>query len=133
MKTTVAKPPHVPDSIQRAPAVQGPRLSTPQPAQTTPDIAKQMSNASTLGHRLEQADVYPRQGSAGPGHQNTPVDRGALVKPQPVAAATMRENGVGLPQPLKTGIENLSGLSMDDVQVHYNSPEPAELGALAYT
>lgn len=31
------------------------------------------------------------------------------------------------------GIENLSGLDMDDVRVHYNSPTPAKFQALAHT
>ena len=39
----------------------------------------------------------------------------------------------GLPDNLKSGIENLSGYSMDDVRVHYNSSKPAQLQALAYT
>lgn len=43
------------------------------------------------------------------------------------------KNKTGLPQQLKAGIEHLSGYSMDDVRVHYNSPEPAKLGAEAYT
>lgn len=43
-----------------------------------------------------------------------------------------RPNDTGLPDNLKTGIENLSGYSMDDVRVHYNSPKPAQLQALAY-
>jgi len=42
-------------------------------------------------------------------------------------------NKTGLPDTLKSGIENLSGYSMDDVRVHYNSPKPAQLQALAYT
>ena len=42
-------------------------------------------------------------------------------------------NRTGLPDNLKTGIENLSGYNMDDVRVHYNSNKPAQLQALAYT
>lgn len=42
-------------------------------------------------------------------------------------------NRTGLPDHLKSGIENLSGYSMDDVRVHYNSPKPAQLQAFAYT
>lgn len=42
-------------------------------------------------------------------------------------------NHTGLPDNLKTGVENLSGFSMDDVRVHYNSSKPAQLQALAYT
>jgi hypothetical protein len=39
---------------------------------------------------------------------------------------------VNLPQPLKAHVQRLSGLSLDEVKVHYNSPEPARLQALAY-
>jgi hypothetical protein len=42
------------------------------------------------------------------------------------------ENRTGMPDPLKAGIENLSGVAMDDVNVHYGSDEPAKLQALAY-
>jgi|GEM_PF-4818907 len=41
-------------------------------------------------------------------------------------------NTTGLPGGLKTGIEHLSGHSMDDVKVHYNSSRPAQLQAHAY-
>ena len=44
-----------------------------------------------------------------------------------------RENNTGMPDGLKSGVESLSGLSMDDVNVHYNSAKPAEVQALAYT
>jgi hypothetical protein len=42
-------------------------------------------------------------------------------------------NNTGLPDNLKSGIENLSGMSLDNVNVHYNSDKPAQLHALAYT
>lgn len=41
-------------------------------------------------------------------------------------------NNTGLPDKLKTGIESMSGLSMDDVKVHYNSEKPMQLQAFAY-
>lgn len=41
-------------------------------------------------------------------------------------------NNTGMPDNLKNGIEQLSGFSMDDVRVHYNSSKPAQLQALAY-
>jgi len=43
-----------------------------------------------------------------------------------------KANNTGLPNNLKSGIENLSGYSMDDVKVHYNSDQPAQLNAHAY-
>lgn len=44
-----------------------------------------------------------------------------------------RTNNTGLPDHLKVSVENISGLSMDDVRVHPNSSEPARLHAHAYT
>lgn len=44
-----------------------------------------------------------------------------------------RENHTGLPDKLKAGIESLSGISLADVHVHYNSPKPAKMLARAYT
>jgi hypothetical protein len=41
-------------------------------------------------------------------------------------------NRTGLPDQLKAGVESLSGISLDSVKVHYNSPKPAQLNALAY-
>ena len=38
----------------------------------------------------------------------------------------------GLPTALKSGIESLSGMSMDHVKVHYNSAKPAQLQPHAY-
>jgi hypothetical protein len=43
-----------------------------------------------------------------------------------------KTNTTGLPNNLKSGIENLSGQSMDDVKVYFNSTQPAQLNAHAY-
>ncbi|WP_181464880.1 eCIS core domain-containing protein [Herbaspirillum rubrisubalbicans] len=43
-----------------------------------------------------------------------------------------KENKTGLPDNLKSGVETLSGMSMDHVKVHYNSAQPAQLNAHAY-
>jgi len=37
-----------------------------------------------------------------------------------------------LPDNIKSGVENLSGYSLDDVKVHYNSDKPAQVQAHAY-
>ena len=44
----------------------------------------------------------------------------------------LKENNTGMPDGLKSGVENLSGMDMSDVKVHYNSDKPAQLSALAY-
>ncbi len=43
-----------------------------------------------------------------------------------------KPNTTGLPDKLKAGVERLSGYSLDDVRVHYNSAKPAAIGAHAY-
>lgn len=43
------------------------------------------------------------------------------------------ENRTGMPDNLKSGVEQLSGLNMSDVRVHYNSSKPAQVQAHAYT
>ena len=43
-----------------------------------------------------------------------------------------KENKTGLSDDLKTGMENLSGLSLDEVKVHRNSEKPARFQAHAY-
>ena len=48
-------------------------------------------------------------------------------------SVSKKENSTGLPDNLKAGIENLSGISMDDVKVHRNSDKPAQMEAHAYT
>jgi hypothetical protein len=48
------------------------------------------------------------------------------------AVVQRQVNNTGLPDNLKSGIENLSGYSMNDVKVHYNSDKPAQLNAHAY-
>lgn len=58
--------------------------------------------------------------------QNQPIQKKASSE------NGLKENNTGLPDNLKSGIENLSGYSMDDVKVHYNSDKPAQLQAHAY-
>jgi hypothetical protein len=67
------------------------------------------------------------------------VDRASVLQRETAggsaadAAQANLPNRTGLPDALKSGIEALSGLSLADVRVHYDSPGPAQLQALAYT
>ena len=61
------------------------------------------------------------------------VSPGAPAIQNPLAKPIQRvENNTGLPDQLKSGVENLSGYSLDDVNVHYNSSKPSQLQAHAY-
>jgi hypothetical protein len=66
-----------------------------------------------------------------------PIQRQGIEEEEPLQGKfalpiQKKANNTGLPDDLKSGIENLSGFAMDDVKVHYNSPEPAQLQAHAY-
>jgi hypothetical protein len=67
--------------------------------------------------------------------QNAPVVDANITPAQPKrfeSPIQKKVNNTGLPDNLKSGIENLSGFSMDDTRVHYNSSQPAQLNAYAY-
>jgi hypothetical protein len=51
----------------------------------------------------------------------------------PPVQAKAAPGRTGLPGVLRAGVERLSGVSLDDVRVHYGSREPARVNALAYT
>jgi hypothetical protein len=51
---------------------------------------------------------------------------------QSTASIQRKKNSTGLPDRLKSGMENLSGMSLDHVKVHYNSSKPAAVQAHAY-
>ncbi len=90
----------------------------------SPHVAVQLKQQQTLfgTHPAQrQEDEEPLQG------KSTSSSTAQLKEtPQPA-------NKTGMPDQLKTGLENLSGLDMSDVRVHYNSSKPAQLKALAYT
>lgn len=47
-------------------------------------------------------------------------------------AQDKKPNNTGIPDALKASIEKISGYSLDDVKVHYNSDKPAAVEAYAY-
>lgn len=99
----------------------------------------------TLVEQIHSGPVQLRANSAAPA-QEAAADGTAAAPGTPGAAAAAatpprgdtlqrvfgQPNRTGLPDGLKSGIESLSGISMDPVRVHYNSSEPSKLNALAY-
>ncbi len=82
--------------------------------------------------RMEEEDEEPLQGKFESTVQRASEEdedtlQGKFDKP------IQKKNETGMPDNLKAGIESLSGFSMDDVRVHYNSSKPATVQALAYT
>lgn len=79
-----------------------------------------------VAQRTAVEDDEPLQGRFDVAQRAT-LDDEELQMKQPPA-----KNATGMPDRLKAGIESLSGIALDDVRVHYNSAQPAQLGALAY-
>lgn len=94
----------------------------------SPRMAAQRKAADVMHHSLRV--VAQRQQLDG-----LAVEDAQEVEEPLQPAVTQRAkapNNTGLPDNLKSGIESLSGMSMDNVTVHYNSSQPAQLNAHAY-
>lgn len=59
--------------------------------------------------------------------------RQEVIQKAPEQAKKQNPNLTGIPTQMKLDFERRSGLSFDDVRVHYNSDKPRKIGALAYT
>ena len=109
----------------------------------TPTLHAQESQTSSVneqGAQKQQNDTNPefhdnrpevltqlklkRLAQSGKEEQNVDISHAPIQK---------KPNNTGLPDNLKSGIEQLSGISMDDVKVHRNSEKPSQLQAHAYT
>ncbi|CAN0354861.1 unnamed protein product, partial [Scytosiphon promiscuus] len=62
-------------------------------------------------------------------NSGTGIQSNFIQEEQPIQK---KNNNTGLPDDLKSGMESLSGFSLDDVNVHRNSDKPAQLQAHAY-
>ena len=85
-----------------------------------------ITNSTPQQHKSEKTFLVDNRPTA--------VAQRKLQETQPPGSKPIqkRKNETGLPDNLKAGVETLSGMGMDDVKVHYNSSQPAQLQALAY-
>jgi ribosomal protein S18 acetylase RimI-like enzyme len=112
-----------------APAADTPSESLKQNPQVQSLL--QMRQALDEGPRVQsqlalQRALNPRE--AGPAQTET-AEAPPRANPPPLQS---KPNATGMPDRLKAGVESLSGLAMDDVRVHTNSPKPAAVQAHAY-
>ncbi|MCG8421107.1 MAG: DUF4157 domain-containing protein, partial [Proteobacteria bacterium] len=100
-----------------------------------PEAVAQMKLQKLADHspQSRQAAQYHKMANSSPQVQLLSGMQEAVDNSPTMIGGEKSETKTALPSRLKTGIENLSSLSLDDVQVHYNSPKPAQLHALAYT
>jgi hypothetical protein len=103
-----------------------------------PAVQKKAEASQTEQENSEDVDLQATDSTeqAQPTADSTNNNHKAASKPfqlQPDSnKAAENKNDTGLPAALKSGIESLSGLSMNDVKVHYNSDKPAQLQAFAF-
>jgi hypothetical protein len=135
------------DALSTSPrAQQVAQLSTITDNRSTTIAQRKLSDALFTSPRAQQ--VAQRQGFIIT--SKAPVQRAAdeeevQMKAAPIQRAAdeeevqmktapvqRKENNTGLPDNLKSGVEKLSGQSLDDVQVHRNSDQPAQMQAHAF-
>ena len=122
----IATPSVIPggDFVDNRPAALAQRKLNKSIAQSPRVVAQE-----ALGDRIEHSPRMVAQ------RAQVTMIRGETVQRQdgtPQAKADPASNRTGLPDPLKAGIENLSGMNLDHIKVHYNSDKPAQLNAHAY-
>lgn len=94
--------------------------------------ALQLRALSNAVHNAPQMVAQRHEMNALSGWAVKPQGDGAVPAGSLPAQREEKPNNTGLPNQLKSGIESLSGMSMDHVKVHYNSDKPAQLQAHAY-
>jgi hypothetical protein len=87
-----------------------------------------LSNYDTASS--ESSEVAQKKSSPYWSHQSNSAAGSNGQSPAQLAA--VEPNKTGLPDNIKSGAEHLSGMSLSDVNVHYNSDKPAQLAAHAY-
>lgn len=88
---------------------------------------------SRVSFSLADIDIFPRE-TVQPKMKHE-VLQGQMQESGRVLQAKeeARPNRTSMPDGLKSGLENISGMDLSKVRVHRNSPKPAHLNALAYT
>lgn len=115
-----------------------PRSTSTQNLQAMIDKSPRQAAQQQEHSRVQGAPMSLQAGSDDVSVQRVEEDelsQGEFVAESPAQLAQppdAKPNNTGLPDNLKAGVESLSGLSLDDVKVHYNSSEPAQLNAHAY-
>jgi Domain of unknown function (DUF4157) len=93
--------------------------------------AKAQPNLLEILIRNSQATQTPE--SPALAQTNAIAAKSATTGDRPDSSGEQQINQTGMPAALKAGVESRSGYSLNNVRVHYNSPQPARLEALAYT
>ena len=91
-------------------------------------VQQQMEEDQPVQQQMEEDQPVQKQ-EEGDAKKPSP----SRITVHPSHADKEKEQIKGLPHNLKAKMEAISGLSLDDVNVHYNSSKPSRMQALAYT
>ena len=122
------------DSLSRLQklAAASPHVAQLRRLQVLADASPQVAQLRRLQAMADARFAPVGQLAVGPEEEELVQGKFSTAELQPQLHQAPRANNTGLPDQLKSGIESLSGLSMDHVRVHFNSSQPAQLNALAY-
>jgi hypothetical protein len=107
-------------------------LQTLSRLQQLADASPQVAQLRRLQALADGRFAPVAQFAGGPEREEHVQGKFSTAQFQPQLQQAPRVNNTGLPEQLKSGIESLSGLLMDNVRVHFNSSQPARVNALAY-
>jgi len=131
-RRTSADPQRAQQGATASPASAPAALDSLSRLQHLADASPQVAQLRRLQALADGRFAPVAQLAGGPEEEELVQGKFATAELQPQLQQAPRVNNTGLPDQLKSGIESLSGLSMDHVRVHYNSEKPAQLNALAY-
>lgn len=120
-------------AVREAAAKKAPQVQTESPAFGEPRLKLDLMQIPVSNQ--DRPVVQPKLMVGSPRDRNPVWQLKEHQQNDPGQAGLDKQNNTGgpLPDRIKAGVENLSGMSMDDVRVYYNSSKPAQLNALAYT
>jgi hypothetical protein len=95
-------------------------------------VSRAAANRDTT-QRKSSLEEEPLQGKFAPIQKMSGIEEEEPLQGKFERVAQRQPNLTGLPDSMKTNLEMTSGMGMDDVRVHYNSPKPSQLQAHAYT
>jgi hypothetical protein len=76
-----------------------------------------------------KADVVQREADD---EEKLQMKKDVVQREEAPAATSSTTNNTGMPDSMKSSMENMSGMDLSDVKVHKNSEKPKSMGALAY-
>lgn len=126
-------------NAERAESLSSERRAGGSPAGQAPAAEEKLPASGVLPAAARAAAAGASDREEKPPAQGKAIQRAGMEEEEPLQgkglATAQREeqpNRTGMPDQLKNGIESLSGMSLNDVKVNYNSSKPSQLNAHAY-